>query len=60
MLFQVCRIKTGVTVDTNPTLLNEPDSPNQWWRFVLALFVHVGIIHFAISVSFQVQWINFF
>lgn len=28
--------------------------PNQWWRFILPLFLHVGCIHLAINIFVQV------
>lgn len=33
------------TVTADPKLRNIPDNPNQWYRFVLPLFIHGGLIH---------------
>ena len=29
--------------------------PNQWWRFILPLFLHVGAVDLVIMVVFQVR-----
>lgn len=36
----------GVTLDTNP-------APNQWFRFILPIFLHGGFIHIAINLFAQ-------
>jgi membrane associated rhomboid family serine protease len=35
--------------------LVDPEHPNQWWRFITPMFLHVGIIHFVLNVLFQLS-----
>jgi membrane associated rhomboid family serine protease len=29
--------------------------PNQWWRFILPIFLHIGVIDLVIMLGFQVR-----
>jgi len=40
-------------MDVSPEQRNEPSNPNQWWRFILPLFLHSGIIHAVLALSVQ-------
>ncbi|KAG4091400.1 rhomboid-domain-containing protein [Neocallimastix lanati (nom. inval.)] len=31
------------------------DKPNQWYRFILPIFLHAGIIHLAFNLIFQIR-----
>eukprot|EP00048_Salpingoeca_helianthica_P024727 m.34874 g.34874 ORF g.34874 m.34874 type:complete len:834 (-) comp9557_c0_seq2:88-2589(-) len=53
-LADVCQMRTGPTISASRTFANQPDSPNQWWRFITPLFVHAGVLHFAIVSIVQV------
>lgn len=53
-LEDVCLARYGSDLAPNPALLNEPKRPDQWWRFFLPMFMHVGILHFVFNVL--IQW----
>lgn len=33
----------------------DESSPNQWWRFITAMFLHAGIIHIAFNLLLQIK-----
>jgi len=35
--------------------LKEGESPNQWYRFVTAIFLHGGILHLLFNLTFQIR-----
>jgi len=35
--------------------LKEGEVPNQWFRFLLPIFLHAGVVHIVINLSFQVR-----
>ena len=41
------------SISASSTTPNELDSPNQWWRFIWALFMHAGVIQFALCAGLQ-------
>eukprot|EP00124_Ichthyophonus_hoferi_P003688 Ihof_evm1s336 gene=Ihof_evmTU1s336 len=56
--------KDGELCQTTSTCLNDvckmggisnPDRPNQWWRFITPIFLHVGIFHFILNALFQLS-----
>eukprot|EP00055_Hartaetosiga_balthica_P009351 m.36956 g.36956 ORF g.36956 m.36956 type:complete len:620 (+) comp6709_c4_seq1:198-2057(+) len=40
---QLDKVGFGITAD--PTIPNLPKNPNQWYRFIISLFMHSGAIH---------------
>lgn len=40
-------------IDINPANRNEPIDPNQWWRFILPLFIHSGVLHCLLAMMVQ-------
>lgn len=52
----------STTTDTNSCSLQElcgmggfSDTPNQWWRFITAIFLHAGIIHIGFNLLLQIK-----
>lgn len=41
------------TVEASESLRNVPDSPNQWYRFALPLFIHGGLLHAGLACTVQ-------
>lgn len=41
------------TVEADTTLRNIPANPNQWYRFVLPLFIHGGAVHIVLVATVQ-------
>ena len=35
--------------------MNQGDVPNQWYRFILPIFLHAGLLHLFINLSFQIR-----
>ena len=33
--------------------INEKPAPNQWWRFIIPIFIHAGIIHIGFNLLLQ-------
>ncbi|GAB7357886.1 hypothetical protein MBLNU230_g0055t1 [Neophaeotheca triangularis] len=33
--------------------LSDPNMPNQWWRFIVPIFLHAGIIHIGFNLLLQ-------
>lgn len=38
--------------DSTASMSNSPE-PNQWWRFILPMFMHAGLIHIAFNLLLQ-------
>lgn len=41
------------TVSASTSLRNVPDDPNQWYRFMLPLFIHGGLLHVGVICAVQ-------
>eukprot|EP00056_Hartaetosiga_gracilis_P005497 m.85323 g.85323 ORF g.85323 m.85323 type:complete len:628 (+) comp12188_c0_seq1:148-2031(+) len=46
--------KVGLGITADASIPNLPDNPNQWYRFIISLFIHSGAIHCVAIVL--VQW----
>lgn len=51
----------STSIDTDVCSLAElcgfgfnPEAPNQWWRFITAMFLHAGIIHIGFNLLLQI------
>eukprot|EP00050_Salpingoeca_kvevrii_P017500 m.65747 g.65747 ORF g.65747 m.65747 type:complete len:629 (+) comp7585_c0_seq1:203-2089(+) len=53
-LVETCKLRNEDTLEQDPLLLNDVANPNQWFRFVLPMFMHVGLIHFGLNML--IQW----
>lgn len=40
----------GSSIPANPS---ETDQPNQWWRFIVPMFMHAGLIHIGFNMVLQ-------
>lgn len=46
----------GFDADQNPRVngsLNDKPAPDQWWRFIVPIFLHAGIIHIGFNMLLQ-------
>eukprot|EP00048_Salpingoeca_helianthica_P004004 m.72749 g.72749 ORF g.72749 m.72749 type:complete len:615 (+) comp13002_c0_seq1:3238-5082(+) len=43
----------GFYLTANQKLANQPENANQWYRFILPLFLHAGVIQLAIIIAIQ-------
>jgi hypothetical protein len=43
----------GYEIEADSTLRNVPKSPNQWFRFIVPLYLHAGLIHLVIILFIQ-------
>ncbi|EGP90613.1 unnamed protein product [Zymoseptoria tritici ST99CH_1A5] len=46
----------GFSADKNPRVggsLDDQPAPDQWWRFIVPIFLHAGIIHIAFNLLLQ-------
>ena len=41
------------SISSDPEHPNQLDNPNQWWRFIWALFMSAGVIHFVLCAIVQ-------
>ena len=48
-------IKGGFGISADKTYGNQPDNPNQWFRFFLPIFIHAGIIHLFLLLGCQLH-----
>ena len=51
-LSDLCGFSTNLNPRPNGTL-NDSPRPNQWWRFIVPMFLHAGFIHIAFNLLLQ-------
>lgn len=44
----------GSELATKSDAPNQPENPNQWYRFIVPIFTHAGLIHYVLCM--MVQW----
>jgi len=35
--------------------MNDGETPNQWFRFVIPIFLHAGLLHLIFNLTFQIR-----
>jgi membrane associated rhomboid family serine protease len=48
----------GFSADRNPRVsgsLDDKPAPNQWWRFIVPIFLHAGLIHIGFNLLLQLS-----
>ncbi len=53
-LSATCETFAGGKLKASSTATNYVQNPNQWYRFIVPLFTHAGIVHFVLCML--VQW----
>lgn len=51
-----CSLKElcGFGGDHIPDVVTKKNQPDQWWRFIVPLFMHAGVLHLLVNMIIQV------